>query len=109
MGQERRNARFTLLCCHFCPPKAFRTSINSVRPMVDLRTEIAGVRLRNPTMLASGFLDETGGGIGPVYRSGGGGGGPEGARTEPRGGGPEPPTPPLHGRPVDARGPPDPR
>src|SRR5206468_1561069 len=41
------------------PPKAFRASINSVRPMVDLRTEIAGVRLRNPTMLASGFLDET--------------------------------------------------
>src|SRR3989475_13153895 len=41
-------------------PKAFRTSTNSVRPMVDLRTEIAGVRLRNPTMLASGLLDETG-------------------------------------------------
>src|SRR5256885_8149697 len=47
------------------PPKAFRRSIISVRLMVDLRTEIAGVRLRNPTMLASGFLDETGGAPGP--------------------------------------------
>src|SRR2546430_13413796 len=55
-------------------PKAFRTSINSVRPMVDLRTEIAGGRLRNPTMLASGFLDETGGGPGPPAHGGGGGG-----------------------------------
>src|SRR5438034_421199 len=54
------------------PPKAFRTSINSVRPMVDLRTEIAGVRLRNPTMLASGFLDETGGSMARVYEAGAG-------------------------------------
>src|SRR3989449_5287974 len=53
-------------------PKAFRTSINSVRPMVDLRTEIAGVRLRNPTMLASGFLDETGGSMARVYEAGAG-------------------------------------
>src|SRR5207247_5658055 len=54
------------------PPKAFRASINSVRPMLDLRTEIAGVRLRNPTMLASGFLDETGGSMGRVYEAGAG-------------------------------------
>src|SRR5207247_792528 len=54
------------------PPKAFRISINSVRPMVDLRTEIAGVRLRNPTMLASGFLDETGGSMARVYDAGAG-------------------------------------
>src|SRR2546423_10654892 len=40
--------------------------------MVDLRTEIAGVRLRNPTMLASGFLDETGGSMARVYESGAG-------------------------------------
>ncbi len=40
--------------------------------MVDLRTEIAGVRLRNPTMLASGFLDETGGSLVRVYRAGAG-------------------------------------
>ncbi len=40
--------------------------------MVDLRTEIAGVRLRNPTMLASGFLDETGGSLIRVYRAGAG-------------------------------------
>src|SRR2546426_11250995 len=55
-------------------PKAFRTSINSVRPMVGLRTEIAGVRLRNPTMLASGFLDETGGFPGRGYEARGRGG-----------------------------------
>ncbi|TLZ87378.1 MAG: dihydroorotate dehydrogenase [Methanobacteriota archaeon] len=40
--------------------------------MVDLRTEIAGVRLRNPTMLASGFLDETGGSMARVYEAGAG-------------------------------------
>ena len=40
--------------------------------MVDLRTEIAGLRLRNPTMLASGFLDETGGSLLRVYRAGAG-------------------------------------
>ena len=38
--------------------------------MVDLRTDIAGVRLRNPTMLASGFLDETGGSMARVYGAG---------------------------------------
>ncbi len=40
--------------------------------MVDLRTEIAGVRLRNPTMLASGFLDETGGSLARVFAAGAG-------------------------------------
>jgi len=40
--------------------------------MVDLRTEIAGVRLRNPTILASGFLDETGGSMARVYEAGAG-------------------------------------
>jgi len=40
--------------------------------MVDLRTEIAGVRLRNPAMLASGFLDETGGSMARVYEAGAG-------------------------------------
>src|SRR2546428_5312182 len=40
--------------------------------MVDLRTEVAGVRLRNPTMLASGFLDETGGSMARVYEAGAG-------------------------------------
>ena len=40
--------------------------------MVDLRTEIAGVRLRNPTMLASGFLDETGGSLLRVFNAGAG-------------------------------------
>ena len=40
--------------------------------MVDLRTEIAGVRLRNPTMLASGFLDETGGSLLRLFKVGAG-------------------------------------
>ncbi len=40
--------------------------------MVDLRAEIAGLHLRNPTMLASGFLDETGGSLLRVYRAGAG-------------------------------------
>src|SRR2546428_6139494 len=53
-------------------PKAFRTSTNAVSQMVDLRPEIAGVRLRNPTMLASGFLDETGGSMARVYEAGAG-------------------------------------
>src|SRR5437867_10273588 len=54
------------------PPKAFRTSMNSVRPMVDLRTEIAGGRRPKPAMLASGFLDETGGSMARVYEAGAG-------------------------------------
>ena len=41
--------------------------------MADLGTEVAGVRLRNPTMLASGFLDETGGSMLRVYNAGAGG------------------------------------
>lgn len=40
--------------------------------MVDLRAEIAGLHLRNPTMLASGFLDETGGSLLRVFRAGAG-------------------------------------
>src|SRR3989337_1878568 len=40
--------------------------------MANLGTEVAGVRLRNPTMLASGFLDETGGSMLRVYRAGAG-------------------------------------
>ena len=41
--------------------------------MADLRTEVAGLKLRNPTLLASGFLDETGGSMLRVYRAGAGG------------------------------------
>src|SRR5256712_7427746 len=72
--------RWTGPTSRFAGPKAFRTSIISVRSMVDLRTEIAGVRLRNPTMLASGFLDETGGSMARVYEAGAGAG-----RTQSRG------------------------
>src|SRR3972149_394480 len=40
--------------------------------MVDLAMEVAGLRLRNPTMLASGFLDETGGSLLRVFKAGAG-------------------------------------
>src|SRR2546428_11579836 len=75
--------RWTGPTSRFAGPKAFRTSIISVRSMVDLRTEIAGVRLRNPTMLASGFLDETGGSMARVYEAGAGGGRPQSPRPPP--------------------------
>src|SRR2546428_13454638 len=52
--------------------------------MVDLRTEVAGVRLRNPTMLASGFLDETGGSMARVYEAGAGAVGPKSIGPKPR-------------------------
>src|SRR3989475_1524843 len=91
------------------PPKAFRTAIISLRPMVDLRTEIAGVRLRNPTMLASGFLDETGGAIAPVFHAGARAGGPKSIGPKPRGGYPKPPPPQLQPPPLKAGRPPDPR
>src|SRR2546430_8758562 len=94
------------LAAYETSPKAFRTSINSVRPMVDLRTEIAGVRLRNPTMLASGFLDETGGGLAPGYEDGGGGGGAKRIRAQPREGAPTPTTIETRARPLKASGPP---
>ncbi len=40
--------------------------------MANLEAEVAGLRLRNPTMLASGFLDETGGSMLRVYHAGAG-------------------------------------
>lgn len=58
--------------------------------MVDLRTEIAGLRLRNPTMLASGFLDETGGSLVRVYRAGAGAVVTKSIGPEPREGYPNP-------------------
>ena len=58
--------------------------------MVDLRTEIAGVRLRNPTMLASGFLDETGGSLLRVYNAGAGAVVTKSIGPEPREGYPNP-------------------
>jgi len=58
--------------------------------MVDLRTEISGVRLRNPTMLASGFLDETGGSMARVYQAGAGAVVTKSVGPEPREGFPNP-------------------
>jgi len=72
------------------PPKAFSGSVDSVGKMVDLRTEIAGVRLRNPTMLASGFLDETGGSMARVYQAGAGAVVTKSVGPEPREGYPNP-------------------
>jgi dihydroorotate dehydrogenase (NAD+) catalytic subunit len=40
--------------------------------MAVLGTEVAGVKLRNPTILASGFLDETGGSMLRVFNAGAG-------------------------------------
>ncbi|MGQ0797759.1 MAG: dihydroorotate dehydrogenase [Methanobacteriota archaeon] len=40
--------------------------------MVSLETDFAGIKMWNPTMLASGFLDETGGSLLRVYREGAG-------------------------------------
>src|SRR2546422_8581112 len=40
--------------------------------MVSVATAIAGLKLRNPTMLASGFLDETGGTLLRVFKAGAG-------------------------------------
>src|SRR3989442_5229089 len=86
------------------PPKAFRRSIISVRLMVDLRTEIAGVRLRNPTMLASGFLDETGGAMGRGFQAGARGGGTERNRPKTPQGAPTPTIPGVSPRPPHSCG-----
>ena len=59
--------------------------------MADLRTEIAGIALRNPTMLASGFLDETGGSLLRVFRAGAGAVVTKSIGMEPREGYPNPP------------------
>lgn len=40
--------------------------------MVSLETQVGSLKLRNPTMLASGFLDETGGSMLRVYKAGAG-------------------------------------
>ena len=58
--------------------------------MADLRTEIAGIALRNPTMLASGFLDETGGSLLRVFRAGAGAVVTKSIGMEPREGYPNP-------------------
>ncbi len=58
--------------------------------MADLRTEIAGITLRNPTMLASGFLDETGGSLLRAYRAGAGAVVTKSIGLEPREGYPNP-------------------
>ncbi len=58
--------------------------------MVSLQTEVAGIRLRNPTMLASGFLDETGGSLVRVFEAGAGAVVTKSIGPEPREGYPNP-------------------
>ena len=76
--------------------------------MVDLRTEIAGVRLRNPTLLASGFLDETGGSLIRVYRAGAGAVVTKSIGPEPREGYPNPTVVEIDGSLLNAVGLPNP-
>src|SRR5207253_10255318 len=76
--------------------------------MVDLRTEIAGVRLRNPTMLASGFLDETGGSMARVYQAGAGAVVTKSVGPQPREGYPNPTIVELDAGLLHAAGPPNP-
>src|SRR2546425_3818489 len=76
--------------------------------MVDLRTEVAGVRLRNPTMLASGFLDETGGSMARVYEAGAGAVVTKSIGPQPREGYPNPTIVQLDAGLLNAGGLPDP-
>src|SRR2546427_10734622 len=76
--------------------------------MVDLRTEVAGVRLRNPTMLASGFLDETGGSMARVYEAGAGAGATKSIGPQPREGYPNPTSVEPDAGLLNAGGPPNP-
>jgi len=54
--------------------------------MPDVSTSVAGLKLRNPTMLASGFLDETGGTLLRVFKAGAGAVVTKSIGPEPRGG-----------------------
>lgn len=63
--------------------------------MASLEVDLAGIRLRNPTMLASGFLDETGGSMLRVYRAGAGAVVTKSIGPEPRLGYPNPTIVPL--------------
>lgn len=76
--------------------------------MVDLGTEISGIRLRNPTMLASGFLDETGPSMVRVYRAGAGAVVTKSIGPEPREGYPNPTVVQLDGALLNAVGLPNP-
>lgn len=76
--------------------------------MVDLSMEVAGLRLRNPTMLASGFLDETGGSLLRVHRAGAGAVVTKSVGPEPREGYPNPTVVELDGGLLNAVGLPNP-
>lgn len=76
--------------------------------MADLRTEIAGLRLRNPTMLASGILDETGGSLVRAFRAGAGAVVTKSIGAEPREGYPNPTVTELDGALLNAVGLPNP-
>ncbi len=63
--------------------------------MASLEVDLAGIPLRNPTMLASGFLDETGGSMLRVHRAGAGAVVTKSIGPEPRLGYPNPTVVPL--------------
>ena len=76
--------------------------------MADLGTEVAGLKLRNPTMLASGILDETGGTLLRVFSAGAGAVVTKSIGPEPRGGYKNPTVVELDGGLLNAMGLPNP-
>ncbi len=76
--------------------------------MPDVSTTVAGLKLRNPTMLASGFLDETGGTLLRVFRAGAGAVVTKSIGPAPRGGNKNPTVVELEGGMLNAMGLPNP-
>ena len=76
--------------------------------MPDVSTTVAGLKLRNPTMLASGFLDETGGTLLRVFKAGAGAVVTKSIGPEPRGGNKNPTVFELEGGMLNAMGLPNP-
>lgn len=71
-------------------PKAFHPVTQSVRAMTTLEVDLAGIRLRNPTILASGVMGETGDSLLRVAAAGAGGLVTKSIGLEPRNGYPNP-------------------
>ena len=76
--------------------------------MPDVSTTVAGLKLRNPTMLASGILDETGGTLLRVFKAGAGAVATKSIGPEPRSGYKNPTVVELDGGLLNAMGLPNP-
>ncbi len=76
--------------------------------MPDVSTTVAGLKLRNPTMLASGFLDETGGTLLRVFTAGAGAVVTKSIGPEPRAGNKNPTVVEVDGGLLNAMGLPNP-